>query len=323
MAAITGTVVNRTTGQRQAGATVGFYKLGEQNGLEMIDQAKSDAQGNFTINQVPQGPSLIRTAFDGVTYNHMLPPGSPTAGLTLDVFNSSMQPGGAKVTKHMILFQPSGGEMVVNETYLFTNDGKTAWNNPDSGTLHFYLPAAANGKAEVNATAPGGMPIGAALVKSSKADVFGVDFAIKPGETRIDLDYTVPYAEGEPYEGRIVSQDENSYLVAPNGVTLTGDGLNDLGVEPQSQAHIYGLSAAAYKIALTGSAAAPAPASQESAGGDSAAASDGPSVEVVMPHVSGQVPLILGLALGILALGFAILYRASSPPKETNERRRG
>jgi hypothetical protein len=320
MAAISGTVVNRTTGKPQAGATVAFYKLGQQNGLEMIDQAKSDAQGNFTIDQTPQGPSLIRTAFDGVTYNHMLPPGSPTAGLTLDVYNSSKQAGGAKIAKHMILFQPSGGEMVVMETFLFTNDGKTAWNDPDGGTLHFYLPAAANGKAQVNATAPGGMPIGAALVKTSKPDVLGVDFAIKPGETRIDLDYTVPYTEGEPYKGRIVSQDENSYLVAPNGVTLTGNGLNDLGLEPQSQAHIYGLTASAYEISLAG---APATAAQESSGGDSAGAADAPQIEEAMPHVFGHAPLIVGLALGILALGFAILYRAPSPPKETNERRRG
>ena len=42
-----------------------------------------------------------------------------------------------------------------------------------------------------------------------------------------------------------------------------------------------------------------------------------------MPHVAGQQGLILGLALGILALGFVILYRASGTAKETDERRRG
>ena len=44
-------MTNRTTGKPQPGATVALYKLGTQNGLELIDQAKSDAQGNFTINQ--------------------------------------------------------------------------------------------------------------------------------------------------------------------------------------------------------------------------------------------------------------------------------
>ena len=55
----------------------------------MIDQAKTDAQGNFTINQTPQGPHLIRTAFDGVTYNHMLPPGRRPPGSRIEVYNAS------------------------------------------------------------------------------------------------------------------------------------------------------------------------------------------------------------------------------------------
>src|SRR5262249_8129423 len=91
-AAVTGTVINRSTGQPQAGATVALNKLG-QNGIEMVDQAKSDARGKFSINQEVRGPHLLRTAFDGVTYNHMLPPGSATTDVTLDVYNASKQPG--------------------------------------------------------------------------------------------------------------------------------------------------------------------------------------------------------------------------------------
>ena len=40
------------------------------------------------------------------------------------------------------------------------------------------------------------MPIGAPVNKTSKPDVYAVDFAVKPGETRFDLTYTVPYTEG-------------------------------------------------------------------------------------------------------------------------------
>ena len=143
-AAVTGTVTNQSTGKPQTGATVALYQLATQNGLELIDQAKSDAQGNFTINQTPQGPHLIRTAFDGVTYNHMLPPGTPTTGIAIEVFNASKQPGDAKVAKHMLLFEPSAGQVSVSETFLFQNAGKTAWNDPDAGTLKFFLPAGAS-----------------------------------------------------------------------------------------------------------------------------------------------------------------------------------
>jgi hypothetical protein len=204
-----------------------------------------------------------------------------------------------KVGKHMILFEPGGGQMVVNETYLCSTTG--------GGTLPFYLPAAANGKVQVNATAPGGTPIEAAVKKTSKPDVFAVDFPMKPGETRFDLTYTVPYTEGAAYEGKIVTKDDNTYLIAPNGMTLQGENLNDLGQEPRTQAHIYGLTGAAYKVELTA----------EAADSDS-----GPRIEQIMPRIYGQAWLIVALALGILALGLALLYRAAPPTatRETNER---
>ena len=324
MAAVTGTVINRTTGQPQAGATVGFYKL--VNAFQLAEEVKTDAQGNFSIDDAPDGakPNMIRTTYDGVGYIHMLPPGSPAAGLTLDVYSASRQPGAAKVSKHMILFQPSGGQLTVNETYILENNGKTAWNDPEGGALRVWAPAAAKGKVEVNGTAAdaNGMGIPATLVKTSAPDVFGVNFPVKPGETRIDIDYTVPYTEGEPYEGKIVSKDDNTYLVTPNGVGISGEKLNDLGMEQKTQARIYGLAGTAYKIQLTGEPVAAAAASDSAAGGaaDDAGA---PKVEIAAPHVFGQAYLILALALGILALTFAILYRAPGPSKENNERGRG
>jgi hypothetical protein len=309
--AVTGTVTNQTTGKPQAGATVALYKLATATGLELIDQAKSDAQGNFTINQTPQGPHLIRTAFDGVTYNHMLPPGRPTTGIPIEVYNASKQPGEAKVSKHMILFEPSAGQVAVSETYLFKNDGKTAWNDPDGGTLKFFLPAGAS-KPDVKATAPGGMPLGAPVNKTSKPDVLAVDFAIKPGDTRIDVSYSLPYTDGADLAGKVISKDENTYLIVPNGITLKGAGLNDLGAEPRTQAHIFGLAGSAYKVQLTGAVAA-APA--DTSGGDQAADDAGPRIEQIMPRVNSKAVSILIVALGILALGFALLYRAS-PPSE-------
>ena len=162
------------------------------------------------------------------------------------------------------------------------------------------------------------MPLGAPVIKTSKPDVFAVDFAIKPGDTRIDVTYTVPYTEGADLAGKVVSKDENTYLIVPNGVTLKGDGLNDLGAEPRTQAHIFGLTGAAYKVQLTGAvAAAPADAS----GGDQAADDSGPRIEQIMPRVNSKTVSILIVALGILALGFALLYRASPPAPGANRGR--
>ena len=314
-AAVSGVVINKTTGKPQAGATIGLNSLGNAQGIELVAQAKSDAEGKFSIDHEVSGPYVIRTAFDGITYNHMLSPGAPTTGLQLEVYNSSATPGSAKVTKHMVLFEPSNGQMDINETFIYENGGTTAWNVPGAGTLKFFVPEGGN-VSEVKATAPGGMPIGAPFKKAG-SDSYSVDFPVKPGETRFDITYKVPYTIGQPFAGKVFTKDENTYLIVPNGVSLVGEGLNDMGLHQQTQAHIFGLTATTYKIALTGEAAAQ-PTAEE-------AANDGsPQIQQIMPRLYDQVYPILAIALAILALGFALLYRASgnSPAKESNERGR-
>ena len=314
LAAVTGTVVNRTTGQPQGGITVSLLRMGAA-GPEPAGDVKADAQGKFSIDQPVQGPTLLRATIDGVTYNKVLAPGQPTDGVTLDIYNASKLPGNAKVSKHMLLFQPQGQEMVVNEAYIITNDGTTAWNDPPAGTVHFFLPEKAS-KVEVNATPPAGMPLKTPPEKTKQADIYKLNFAIRPGETRLDMSYTVPYAEGMPYTGKIVSGDENTYLIVPNGITIKGNNLSDLGPEPRTQAHIFGLQGTEYSVQFAGTVAA-----DQNAPADSDAASGQPQIQQIMPRLYTKLNLILPLALGILALGFVLLYRA--PVKETNERGRG
>ena len=326
-AAVTGTVVNRTTGAPQAAATVTLYKFG-QGGMEPVTETKTDAQGQFTINQDPAGPgpAMLRVEIDSVIYNHMLPPGTPTTGITLDVYNVTRQPQAVKISKHMLLFQPSsGGSMTVSETFLVDNSGQSTWVDPVNGTLRFYLPAAAQGKVEATAAAPDGLPVPIPTGKTAASQVYAAKFEIKPGETRFDLNYAVPYTAGADYAGKVVTTDENTYLVAPAGVTLEGSGLQDLGEEPRTHAHIFGLNAAAYKIKLTGAVTASAAAAEPAA--DSAADSQdssGSRIEVILPRVNAKAKLIVGLALAILGLGFVLLYRAQAPAaKESDERGRG
>ena len=304
LAAVDGTVVDKTTGQPQAGATVTLYKLG-QAGPEFVVSVKSGAGGKFHMDQTPQGPHLLQAAFEGVTYNHILPPGSATSGVSLDVYNSSKEPGAARISRHFLIFQPSGAEMSVSEGFIFTNNGTTTYNDPDGGTLKFYLPAAAKGVVQVKATAPQGMPIDRAADKTNQKDIYKVDFPIKPGETSMQVSYTVPYSSGALFEGKTVGKtEEPTLLVVPNGVTLKGEGVESRGQEPRSQASVFSVAAATYKVEIAGSMPA-------AAASDADSTDNGPSLEEVSPKVLQQnMKWILALALGILALGFIVLYRA-------------
>jgi hypothetical protein len=307
-AAINGVVVNRTTGKPQANATVTLTKMGSGAGLVPAGETKTGPDGAFSFDQSLDGPTLIRAAWDGVTYSRMLPPGTPSTNLTLDVYQSSKAPGAAKVSKHMILFEPGNGQMSVNETFLFDNTGTSAWNDPANGTLHFYLPPGASSKLQINATAPGGMPIPAPASKSPQPNVYKTDFAIKPGETRFDLTYSFPYTMGDQFEGEVVTKDDNTYLIVPDGITLKAEHLNDLGVEPRTKAHIYGVTGSSYNIQLSGAEVASVAAQPEQ--------DSGPQITPILPRIYTEVKPILAIALGILALGFALLYRKEAQNRQ-------
>jgi hypothetical protein len=315
LAAITGTVTNGTTGKPASGAMVVFYKFG-QGGMQEVDKAQADAQGKFSINQTPaaQGPSMLRVELDGITYNHLMPPGSPATDIPLQIYNATkQQPAGVQVSKHMILFEPSGGKLNINETFIVKNNDKITWADTQNGTLHFFLPAAAGGSVDAKGSAPDGMPVDIPTDKTSQPDTYTAKFELKPGETRFDVTYSVPYTEGTPYAGKIASKDQDTYLIAPNGITMAGDHLKDLGVHQQTQAHIYGLEGTSYEVKLTGTEVA-APDAAPDQGADNS----GPQIEQIMPRIYSKAKLILPLALTILALGFILLYR-----KEPHERSRG
>jgi len=120
----------------------------------------------------------------------------------------------------------------------------------------------------------------------------------------------VPYTEGAAYGGHVATKDDNTYLIAPKGVTMQSPGLQDLGNEPRTGAHIYGLNSDSYIVKLTGAVEEAASASSAPADDTAAQQDSGPQIEQIMPRIYSRAGLILGLALGILALGFALLYRA-------------
>ncbi len=319
-AGIDGTIVNGATGKPQPGATVTLFKVG-QNGPEMMESVKSGADGKFVLQQELPGPRLVQAAFAGVTYNQMLPPGAPANGVTIAVYPSSPQRGAAKVQEHMVLFEHAGGQLSVSESYVFDNPGKSTWNDPVHGTLQFALPAAANGRVEVNVLAPQGMPIRRAPEKTATPDVYKVDFPIKPGESRIDIAYVMPFETPGTFEERVLAQAADSKLVAPVGMSLKGDALKPLGKEPRTQAALYSATLPRFSFTIEGTGTL----QQQQAQG-TADENAGPQLSQVLPKLFAEVnpadgfwasvfavKWLLLLIVAILALAFTLLYRLPVP----------
>lgn len=305
LAAVDGTVVNRTTGKPAAAATVTIYKLG-QDGMESLESVKSDAQGKFTLTTTPAGggPHLIQAAFEGVTYNRMMPPGSPTTGVEVEVFNAAKVPTGIQVKQHFYILEPLNGKLNVAENLVFENTGKMAYVDPAGGSMKFFLPPEANGKVRVMCEGPRSMPIERAASLSKQANVYQVDFPIKPGETRFQMSYEMPLGTPPVWAVNILHKEGETRLAAPSGVTLKGEGIRELGREPRTQAAIYETTTPNIKVEVEGTG------SLRDASG--AANDDAPSVEEIKPRIYDRLYVVLGLAAAILALGFVLIYRMDS-----------
>ena len=304
--AVDGTVVNVTTGKPQAGVAINLVQP-SQNGMNQLGATTSGAQGEFKIDkQIPPGPGLIQATYQGTTYNMIVTPGMPTTGVQVKVYDSTNKTGVTKITEHLILLEPGPDNIKISETFVLGNEGNVTFNDPAKGSIQFYLPPSTGGKAQVVITAPGGMPITRPPVKTpTAAGIYKIDYPVKPGETRMDVTYAVPAAE--KFSGKVVASGALTHLVSPPAVTLTGDGIEAAGQEPQTQAHIYNLTGLDYNVLIEGQGSLRGDTSAASqAGGDD---SGSPKVEIAAARIYSQLGWVLGLALAILALGGVMLFR--------------
>jgi hypothetical protein len=323
-AAIDGTVINGTTSKPQPGSTVTLFQTTNE-GPKDLGSVKTDAEGKFKFDQNVQpgqggGPLLLQAVYGGVQYNKTIPPGFPMTGVEIPVFEATKTAGEAKIDQHIFLIEPAAnGEMHVREMYIYKNDGKTTWNDPDRGTLQFYLPPASQGKVEVNVLAPGGMPIRRAPDPGTKPNTFKLDFPIKPGESRVDMQWSVPFNTPGTFEDKVLTKSASLRMVTPPGVTIKGPDVETLGTEPQSQATIYSVKGPDVQVNVEGVGALEEAGADNSQGG---ADNGSPGISENLPKLYGlaigssgmleslyAVKWILLTVLGMLALGFILLYR--------------
>jgi len=305
--AVDGVVVNGSTGKPQPNVIVSLVEP-SQGGMQNLGSTKTDADGKFHIDKDAQGPQLVQAFYAGVQYNKMVFPGAPATGIQVDVFDSSNKSGFAKVSQHFIVLQPSATEMAVAEGILYQDDSKTTFNDPVNGTCRFYLPPEAKGKVTVTVNAPGGMPIQRPAEPTKEPNVYKVNYPLKPGETRFDLNYSLPLASPAVFATKILHTEGTSDLVVPKGVTAKGDDIELAGQEPKTQASIYRIKSASFKVEVDGTGSLSQPDSAASSDDDSGQ----PTIQEVKPRIYDRLYWILGMAFAILGLGSAILYRSKA-----------
>ena len=306
---IHGSVVNRTTGKPVPNTDVDL--LSPTQGMALLATVKSDAQGQFTAtnDSIGAGPVLIRVTYQGVSFNGFAPPGRPQ--VDVEVFEVSKDPKTITPASHVIIFQPRDGKLVGAEEYNVKNDSKPAVAFfRTEGNFEFALPDKATLQ-NVTATGSLGMDVPQASIDKGKG-LYAIAYAFHPGETNIRLSYELPYPGNSAklklpaaYAGM------RMLLVAPPGVTLTGDGISAAGQEQGMNVFLHDALAAKASLAVSvsgvGSPQAAADSQGQQQGQEGNSRTQGQQVDIAPPRIDDlKWPMLIGL-IALFALGATLL----------------
>lgn len=308
-AAVTGRVINRTTGQPAAGVPVTLIKM--QISMDPVDEVFTNNAGEFSFDDDLLDASgartvgMLRAEHQSVNYSHMLGPMMPKEGIEVEVFDSVTRP--LAPVQRIVILEPGPEEVVINESYLFSNDEvpPVTFRNPVRGALEFYLPEAAKGIVDVQGVGPANMPLNASADPTDEPGWYKVDFPIKPGPNRIGLTYVA----ARPPEGEALTL-PTRYPAAhtriaapagPGGVKLAGPNLTTMGVEPQMQVEIFDLARGAEAAVTIEGSLAPRPMAASAAGAGGGSPNQ---ISVQNAPVAAELWWILAVIAGILGIGF-------------------
>jgi hypothetical protein len=304
-----GSVVNRTTGKPIPNTDVDL--LSPTQGMALLASVKTDGQGQFsaTNDAIGMGPVLIRATYQGVGFNAFLPPGRPQ--VDVEVFDVSKDPKTIVPASHVIIFQPRDGKLIGAEEYNIKNGSQppVAYFRSE-GNFEFAIPDKATLQ-NVTATGSLGMDVPQASIDKGKG-LYAIAYAFHPGETNIRLSYEVPYAgNSASLKLPAVYAGMRMLLVAPPGVTLTGDGISAAGQEQGMNVFLHDALAAkgALTVAVSGVGLPQATDSSGGQGQEGNSRTQGQQVDLAPPRIDEyKWPLLFGM-VAIFALSAILLSR--------------
>jgi hypothetical protein len=216
---ITGVVTNKTTNKPSGGDDVVLIRLAQ--GMQEAARTKTDAKGQFTL-EIPNGDNgmhLVRVTHDKANYFRPAPPG--TQSVEVEVFNAAAKVKGVSSEADVLRLQTdeSGKALRIIENFFVKNESNPPLTQFSDRPFEFYLPegAVVEGSA---ALAPGGMPVQASPAPLGEPNHYAFIFPIRPGETRFQISYRLPYSGSLKFAPRVMMPTDTVAIMMPKSMTF-------------------------------------------------------------------------------------------------------
>ena len=216
---LTGVVKNGTTGKPSVGDDVVLLKLGE--GMEEAGRTKTDSGGHFTFKlDDAQAPHLVRAIHQEVTYHRMAPPG--TTSVELEVYDAAKKIDGISVVADIMRVQADQGQLVIVREFGVQNSSKPPRTQMNERNLEFNVPNGAQIIADSgSATTEGGNPLKTAPVPEGGKDRYSFIFPLRPGLTRFEVAYQLPYSGSANIDPKSLYPLEHFVVMTPKSMQFT------------------------------------------------------------------------------------------------------
>jgi hypothetical protein len=156
---------------------------------------------------------------DKANYFRPAPPG--TQSVEVEVFNAAAKVKGVSSEADVMRLQTdeSGKALRVIENFFVKNESNPPLTQFSDRPFEFYLPegAVVEGSA---ALAPGGMPVQASPVPLGEANHYAFIFPIRPGETRFQISYRLPYGGSLKFAPRVMMPTDTVAIMMPKSMTF-------------------------------------------------------------------------------------------------------
>lgn len=319
---ISGRVTNGTTGQPVANQFVNLIALREQ--MVPVRETETDSEGRFrfVVAANPNERFLVQVPYRGVLYSRPAMPGTgETVSVDIEVFEIGAPSENVSLEAHTIILEPHRDHVRVIESYAVNNTSRPPRAfYPDGGGFRFALPGAV-GDLQVSAGRSGSVSLKQQPQPTTQKDVYVIDFAVRPGESEIQINYALPL-QGNTFDLRLplLFAAARRHLAVPKqGVKLEARDLTELEQTQAPQARVYTVGTKspgtlALKLTLDLAALEAAEALAPSTSQPQPAPEGGSQVQIVPHPVSQAQWYIVGLTLFVLLLGLYYLYSLAPVP---------
>lgn len=217
---ISGTVTNKTNNKPAGGDEVVLIRLAQ--GMQESTRTTTDSKGRFTLDVPDQGMHLIRVTHQKANYFRPAPPG--TQSVEVEVYDVAEKVSGVTSEADVMRIQTdeSGKVLKIVQNFWVKNESTPPRTQYGDRPFEFYLPAGAviEGSA---ALAPGGMPVQASPMPLGDASHYAFVFPIRPGETRFQISYHLPYDGTLKLAPKPSTNTDTVAIMLPKSMTFKAD----------------------------------------------------------------------------------------------------